>query len=206
MILKRPGFSSLPVCGGLRADQGRQLSEEGGAGRGGGADRHPGHGGPGGLRGHQRQLLPQRRGLPLRLLHHGAGVLRGHRRLQVGRRRDLPLRGGFSLGVWPSGLRAHFRSGTRETPAAAPGVRPPGAGAWLLAIPRPSACPRPSPCPASPCAVLTVSLCSTEPRLPSALCSARRRGSDPWGCFRGGSLGPSAWVTRGGHSAGLLPG
>ena len=73
----------LLVCGGLRAHQGGQLQEEGGAGWGGGPDRHPGHGGPGGLRRHQGQLLPQRRGLPLRLLHHRAGVVRRHRGLQV---------------------------------------------------------------------------------------------------------------------------
>lgn len=55
----------------------------GGARRRGGADRHPGHGGAGGLRGHPRQLLPLRRGLPLRVLHHGAGELRRHAGVQV---------------------------------------------------------------------------------------------------------------------------
>lgn len=73
----------LAVCGGLRAHQSRQLQEEGGAGRRGGPDRHPGHGGTGGLRRHTGQLLPQRRGLPLRFLHHGAGVVRGDGGLQV---------------------------------------------------------------------------------------------------------------------------
>lgn len=76
-------FSLLPVRGGLRAHQGRQLQEEGGAGRRGRADRHPGHGGSGGLRRHQRQLLPQRRRIPAGLLHHRARVLHSHRRAQV---------------------------------------------------------------------------------------------------------------------------
>ncbi|CAH4028136.1 unnamed protein product [Pieris brassicae] len=60
----------------LRAYQGRQLQEEGGAGWRGGSDRHSGHGGSGGLRCHPRQLLPLGRGLPVRLLHHGARELR----------------------------------------------------------------------------------------------------------------------------------
>ena len=58
------------VRGGLRADQGGLVPQEGRAGRRGGADRHPGHGGAGGLRRHQGQLLQVGRGVPLRLQHH----------------------------------------------------------------------------------------------------------------------------------------
>ena len=74
---------SPPVCGGLRAHQGGQLQEEGGGGRAGGAGGHPGHGGPGGLRRHPGQLLPQRGGLPVRLLHHRARVPRRRCGLEV---------------------------------------------------------------------------------------------------------------------------
>jgi len=38
----------LSVCGGLRTNQGGLVQEEGCAGRGGGADRHPRHRRPGG--------------------------------------------------------------------------------------------------------------------------------------------------------------
>ncbi len=74
---------STPVCGGLRADQGRQLQEEGGSGWGGGPDRHSGHCRPGGLRCHQGQLFSQRGGLPASLLHHRAWVLHCHCGVQV---------------------------------------------------------------------------------------------------------------------------
>jgi len=74
---------SPPVCGGLRAHQGRQLQEEGGSGWGGGPDRHSGHSRPGGLRCHQGQLFPQRGGLPAGVLHHRARVLLGHCGVQV---------------------------------------------------------------------------------------------------------------------------
>lgn len=54
------------------------------------SNRHPGHGGTGGLRRHPGQLLSLRGGVPLRLLHHGAGELRRHAGVQVSRSNRIP--------------------------------------------------------------------------------------------------------------------
>lgn len=71
------------VCRRLRTYQSGQLQEESGSRWRRSADRHSGHRGAGGLRSHPRQLLPERRGLSARVLHHRARVLHSHGRVQV---------------------------------------------------------------------------------------------------------------------------